>query len=57
MNYKIEHDVPLPSKKLYGNFPFAEMKVGDSFLVNGTDFPQTLLENSMTVPAKHDEAD
>ncbi len=28
---KIDKKIPLPEKRLYESFPFAQMKVGDSF--------------------------
>ena len=39
--YKVESGIPLPKKKIAGNFPFDNMKVGDSFLLNGKA-PQTV---------------
>jgi hypothetical protein len=31
--YKIEKDIPVPTRISNGGFPFMEMQVGDSFLV------------------------
>ena len=37
MTLKIESGIPVPESRrpLIGNFPFADMKVGDSFSLNG----------------------
>ena len=39
MTYKIEKDVPLPPPTRRGNkkFPFGEMSVGDSFVIEGKE--------------------
>ena len=35
MSYKIDTDIPIPSMGRPNQYPFAEMKVGDSFFIEG----------------------
>lgn len=37
MKYKIEKNVPLPSRKFISEFPFDQMGIGDSFIAIVTD--------------------
>jgi len=49
MNYKIEKDIPITkTKKENDKFPFSQMEVGDSFLIECKD-AQELLKQRMLV--------
>lgn len=39
--YKIESGVPMPKRDQICKYPFAEMKVGDSFVVFASDLEKT----------------
>jgi hypothetical protein len=40
MEIKVERNVPMPIKRGYGKWPFATMKVGDSFAFAGDKLNQ-----------------
>ena len=56
MKYKIEKNIPMPTghRPLFGNLPFAEMEVGDSFAVNGAIAPQTVAYLSAVFSRRQD---
>jgi hypothetical protein len=37
MNYKIDKGIPLPDRGTVSKYPFAEMEVGDSFVVSDNE--------------------
>ena len=34
--FEIEKNVPLPAKEKVSKYPYAQMEIGDSFVINGT---------------------